>query len=97
MSLEYRKRPDGKFLKAHVVEDELVKADVESRKRDLEREKAKYDRLLLIDKADLELLEQFRHHGHSDGTLEDQIRDKAAELQAEIDKITSVLAEVIEP
>ncbi len=97
MSMEYRKRPDGKFLKAHVVEDELVKADVESRKRDLEREKAKYDKLLLIDAADLEVLNQFRYHGHSDGTLEDNIRDKVAELQAEIDKITAVLVEVIGP
>ena len=95
MSLEYRKRPDGKFLKAHVVEDELVKADVESRKRDLEREKAKYDRLLLIDEADLELLDQFRHR--HDQTIEDAVRDKVAELQAEIDKITNVLAEVIGP
>lgn len=97
MSMEYRKRPDGKFLKAHVVEDELVKADVESRKRDLEREKAKYDKLLLIDEADLELLNQFRHFSPSDGPLEDQIRDKVAELQAEIDKITAVLVEVIGP
>lgn len=99
MAVEYRKLPDGTYIKATILDDALVTADVKSRKRDLERDKAKYDRLLLIEEQDLETISLLRPVlvPLRFVALLDQIQDKIAEIQAEIDKITSVLAEVIGP